>query len=110
MKRDLALFGSRKQTVLLILIACLEESFPSEMSRISGIPIATTIQAVDKFELMGLLAVSTRGKERRVRLNPRFFALKELKALIGKVIEGEPEIQSMLERVRTRPRRKAKEI
>ncbi len=110
MNEKLAMFGTRKQTIVLLLISSLGESFPRELSRISGIPYATVVQTIDKFEEMSILAANTRGKERRVRVNPRFFAIREFELLIVRLVEGDSEVQQMLENVRMRPRKKGKAI
>lgn len=106
----MVVFGSRNRTLLLVLIAGLGESYARELARTSGIPYSTAILALDKLEADQLIVGVQRGKERRLQLNPRFVANKELKSLLQALLLADPEAQQMLTKVRMRPRKKGKEL
>jgi DNA-binding transcriptional ArsR family regulator len=106
----LSLFGTRRQTVVLLLLALLEESYPRELSRLTGVSLPAVQRLIEKLEIQGVLATRLIGKERRVSLNPRFFGMKQLRDLLLRLAEAEPEIQNIASSVRRRPRRKGKAL
>ena len=108
--RRFRLFGTRKQTSILILIGMLEESYSSEIARLAGVKISTVQNYVQAMELSGVLVTRPIGKERRISLNPRFFAINELKSLLEKLSIAEPELNERVSRVRRRPRRMGKPL
>lgn len=108
-ERD-TLFGSSVRTEVLCLLAMLEESFPSELARVLGKPVRSIQNVVDAFEDMGLVVGITRGRERRIRLNPRYRAAVELKALLDRLGDFDPRLQELAATVRTRPRTKGKPL
>ena len=104
------LFGTRIQTAILMIIGLLGESYPRELTRLAQANISTVSRHLDKLEAQGITVSRYIGKERRVSLNPRFVAFKELKALIQRLSLAEPEIMDAVNSVRRRPRRRGKEI
>lgn len=104
----LALFGTRKQTLLLMLLALLEESYLRELARLARMSPSEVSRVVENLELQGVLATRLIGKERRVSLNPRFFAVKPLRELLLKMADVEPAVQDAVLSIRRRPRRKGK--
>jgi predicted transcriptional regulator len=109
-ERTFSVFGTRKQTQLLLLLYLLKESFPRELSRLLGLSVSTVQNTLDGLERDGTVATRKIGVERRVQLNPRFFAFRELESLLAKLSEAEPELQKTAESVRRRPRRRGKNI
>lgn len=110
MDRKFRLFGTRKQTEMLILVGLLEETYASELAKLLGVGLMSVQNYVKGMELSGVLATRVIGKERRIALNPRFFARKELKALLARLSDAEPELQKAAASLRRRPRRTGKPI
>ena len=104
------MFGTRKQTQLLLLLYLLKESYPRELARLLAISVSTVQNTLDALENDGTVATRRIGVERRVQLNPRFFAFRELESLLKKLSEAEPELQKAAESVRRRPRRRGKNL
>ena len=100
--------GSRRRTEILVLLALLDESYPTELARLLGARLFAVQEIVDALEQEGVVATRLMGRIRRVSLDPRFFAYKELRALLLRLAEGEPDLQKLAEGRRARPRRKGK--
>lgn len=99
------LFGTRRRTEVLILIALLGETYPTELARLLGAPLYSVQTIVDALDREGIVASRTMGSVRRVALDPRYFAFKELRQLLLRVAAGEPELQAAATRRRSRPKR-----
>jgi len=108
-ERD-TLFGSQVRTDVLCLIAMLEESYPSELARALEKPVRSIQNVADAFEEMGIVVGIPRGRERRIRLNPRFRAASELKALLERMGDFDSDLQNRAATIRTRPRTKGKPL
>lgn len=104
------LFGTRKQTELLVLLQLLGESITRELARLLNISPSNAQAILDKFERLGIVATRKLGIERRAQINPRFFARKELASLLSRMAEADPELQRIAESVRRRPRRRDKPL
>jgi hypothetical protein len=105
-----SLFGSRRRTEVLVLIALLGESYPTELARLLKARLYSIQTIVDALDLGGILASRISGNTRRVSLDPRYFAYKELRKLLLRLAEAEPEIQTAAAQRRSRPRRKGKPL
>ncbi|MEE9270145.1 MAG: hypothetical protein V3V49_07780 [Candidatus Krumholzibacteria bacterium] len=106
--REQKLFGSRRRTEVLILIALLGESYPTELARLLDArlySIQTIVRALDR---EGILATRLSGSSRRVSLDPRYFAHKDLRNLLLRLAEAEPALGTAAARRRSRPRRAGK--
>lgn len=110
LRRDPKLFGSRRRTDLLLLLALLEESYPRELELLLGATKATVVSIVDDLEAQAVLASQRFGRTRRITLDPRYFAAKELLALLLKLARDNARLQSIAASRRARPRRKGKEL
>ena len=108
--RQRALFGTRRRSEVLILIALLGETYPSEIARQLGAPIFSVQTVVDSLERDGIVASRKRGGTRVVALDPRFYAAKELRRLLLRLADGEPGLQEASTARRSRPRRRGKAI
>ena len=75
------------------------ESSPSEISK-----------AVVSLESAGVVVSSLIGGTRIIALNKRWFAASELRTLLERLSEGEPELSLLVSRKRTRPRRIGKSL
>ncbi len=102
------LFGSRRRTSVLVLLALLEESYPTELAQLLGAHLYSVQTILDALESEGIIVTRRLGNTRRVQLNPRHVAHSELRALLWKMGEHDLEIQKAAARKRGRPRRKGK--
>lgn len=104
------LFGSRRRTEVLLLVALLGETYPTEIARLLGAAQYSVQTIVDALDREGILATRVSGGVRRVSLDPRFFAHRELEALLTRLAEGEPDLRAAAATRRSRPRRKGKAV
>jgi hypothetical protein len=99
------ILGSRRRTEVLVLTALLGDTYPTEVARLLGGPLYS-IQSIFKgLEREGIVAVRRMGNQLRISLDPRFFAFKELRALLLRLAEAEPELRKIAAGRRSRPRR-----
>jgi len=104
------LFGSRRRTEVLIAVALLGETFPAELARLLGAPLYSVQNIVAALDRDGVLATRLSGRARVVSLDPRYFAYRELRALLMKLAEAEPELRAVTAARRARPRRAGKPL
>jgi transposase len=105
------LLGSKGSEKVLIFIAARGEGYAREISQFFDMDISTIQNQLDKFELGGILASTTKGRTRLYTLNPRYSFLKELKQLLDKALSFYPEDErEKLVMERRRPRRRGKPI
>ncbi len=103
-------FGSASRTGALLALSLLEESYPRELSRVLGQALYGIQKALSGLESDGLVASRIIGRTRVYRLNPRYFAVMELQALLGRLREPEEELVARIEGLRRRPRRAGKRL
>ena len=106
----LRLFGSPARTRVLLTITLLDESYPREVARISGVPLASAQRIINDLERQGVLASRLRGTQREIRLNPSYFAASELRALLLHLSPADAPLMQAIESTRRRPRRAGKEL
>lgn len=107
-ERSSRLFGSRTRSSVLVALALLEESYPTELARLLGAGQYTVQTILARLESEGVVVSRRFGRMRRVTLNPRFVAYKELHALLWKLGGQDVVLQQALARKRGRPRRAGK--
>ena len=107
--RQPKLFGSPRRTQVLLLLALLEESYPGELTRLLDAQRAAVLYIVDDLEAEGVVASRRLGRTRVLSLDPRYFAARELKALLLKLAAGDSALQKAAAARRSRPRRKGKD-
>lgn len=103
-------FGSASRTGSLLALSLLEESYPRELSRVLEQPLYAIQKALAGLERDGLVASRTVGRTRVYRLNPRYFAIMELQALLRRLREPEEDLAARIEGLRRRPRRAGKRL
>jgi DNA-binding MarR family transcriptional regulator len=108
--KDSSPFGSATRTGILKSISLLGESFPREIARLTGSTLSTVQKAVVSLERDGLIAGRSVGRMRIFSLNPRFFAARELAALLRRLAEADAELVRAVSELRRRPRRTGKPI
>lgn len=104
------LFGSPSRTRVLTLTALLEDTYPRELARLTGVPLVSVQRIVNALEREGVLATRVIGATRRVSLNPRFYGVGELRALLLKYAKSDPELERRAASLRRRPRRAGKTL
>jgi hypothetical protein len=50
------------------------------------------------------------GNQRRVTLNPRYYAAKQLRELLLRLADGRADLEKIASNLRRRPRRRGKQI
>jgi DNA-binding transcriptional ArsR family regulator len=103
-------FGTGLRTNILVTLSLLEESHASELSRILGSGLTAVRNSLDTLDQVGLIAGRVKGKTRRVRLNPKFWAQAELRTLLDKLALGDPDLLNKVGGLRRRPRRIGKAL
>jgi DNA-binding IclR family transcriptional regulator len=99
------LLGSRRRTEVLVLTALLGDTYPTEIARLLGAPLYSIQSILNGLDREGIVAVRRMGNQLRISLDPRFFAFKELRALLLRLAEAEPELRKIAAGRRSRPRR-----
>ena len=103
-------FGGKTRTLVLVALSVLEESFPRELARVLEVPINGIQQAIKGLEADGIVSGRSAGRTRLFRLNPRYFALKELRAYLSRLAESERKLGKRVAALRRRPRRTGKPL
>ncbi len=95
---------------MLLALSLLEESFPRELARVLELPLNGVQQALRSLEGAGLVSGRAAGRTRLFRLNPRYFAGRELAAYLRRLAEPEEALRRKVESLRRRPRRTGKPL
>lgn len=101
-------FGGQTRTRVLLALALLDESYLRELARILDVRLSGIQQAIRSLELDGLVAGRSLGRTRVFRIEPRYFAYKDLLAYLKRLTEPEEELQDRIASLRRRPRRTGK--
>jgi hypothetical protein len=104
------LFGSARRTEVLMGIALLEETYARELARVLAAPLLSVQRIVEALDREGAVATRLVGQQRRVTLNPKYFARKELAALLRRLALGDQRLLDAVGSMRRRPRRKGKPL
>ena len=101
-------FGGRTRTRTLLALQLLGSSYPRELSRVLGTPVAPVLRALRGLELDGLVVARTMGRTRLVTLNPTYFARRELAAYLERLADADRSLHDAVVTLRRRPRRTGK--
>ena len=101
-------FGSRTRTLVLMALSLLDESYARELARMMAVSLNGVQQALRGLEMDGLVAARSAGRTRLYRLNPRYFARRELEIYLKRLVKAETELVERTARLRRRPRRAGK--
>jgi DNA-binding transcriptional ArsR family regulator len=104
------LFGTARRTEVLKALGVLEETYARELARLLGAPLLTVQRLIDALERDGVVVTRRIGNERRISFNPRFFAVRELRALLFRMAQTDDRIVEAVRSLRRRPRRKGKPL
>lgn len=110
LRRRAALFGNPTRTAVLTALALLDEAHARELARLTGVSLSSVQAAVAALEGEGVVATRRLGSERRIALNPRYFAHEQLKELLFKLVDAQPELVAAIREARRRPRRAGKPL
>ena len=102
--RKQKVFGSRRRTEVLVLVALLGETYPSELARLLDARLYSIQTIVAALAWEGIIATRMFANSRRVSLDPRYFAYRDLKSLLLRLAEAEPDLRAAAARRRSRPR------
>ncbi len=104
------MLGSARKTEVLEVIALLDETYAREISRLIVAPLISVQRIIDALERDGIVVTRMIGVERRIAFNPRFHAVRELKALLLRLSDQNAALLETVSALRRRPRRKGKLI
>jgi DNA-binding transcriptional ArsR family regulator len=103
------IFGSVRRTEVLVALALLEETYPSELAHVLDIPLMTVQRILDDLEREDVVVKRTVGRNRMASLNPRLYGVAELRGFLMKYALR-TDIVDRLAKLRRRPRRTGKEV
>jgi hypothetical protein len=105
------LLGSTSCERVLLFILARDEGYPRGIARFYDVDYRPIRNQLDKLEAGGILCSRTAGRTRLYSFNPRCPYLKELKALLRKVMTFCPDdLRERLMMDRRRPRRRGKPL
>lgn len=106
-----SLLGSRNRERVLLFLHARDEGYAREIARYFGTDLSQIQKQLDRMEANNVLVSKPAGKTILYQFNPRYPFLKELQALLDKVLTFYPaEEREKLTHVRKRPRRKGKPL
>lgn len=102
--------SSLREKILYYLLEC-GEGYSSELAKNFKASLFATQNQLQRLEDAGILVSRAIGKTRMYTLNPRYFLIRELTALLKKSFERLPEEEvRTYYRPRKRPRRSGKPL
>ncbi len=101
-------FGGQNRTRALLALRLLGSSYPRELSRVLGSPLAPIQRALRGLETDGLVSARSVGRTRLYSLNPSYLARRELAAYLARLADADLELQRAVASLRRRPRRTGK--
>ena len=108
--REDSLFGSRLRERILKLLALVEPAYPRQIATLLDAHLISVQNAVTALQDLGVVASRLVGRTRLVELDRRWYAASELRALLERLVAGDPGIRDIAAKVRQRPRRPGKKI
>lgn len=106
-----SLLGSVNSERVLLFILTREDGYANEIARFFDTNLFGIQKQLDKLETGGVLISRKAGRTRLYSFNPRCPFLKELKALLEKVMTFCPDdLRERLFKNRRRPRRRGKPL
>lgn len=103
-------FGSRTRTQVLLALQLLDQSYPRELARLLEAPLSVIQKAIRSLESDQLVVGRSIGRTRVFQLNPGYFARREVRALLVKLLETEKGLKQRAGHLRRRPRRTGKPL
>ena len=103
-------FGGTTRTRALLALQLLESSYPRELARILDAPISGVRKALASLERDGLVTGREIGRTRTYRLDPSYFARRELRGYLARLADADPGLRDRVTGLRRRPRRIGKPL
>ncbi len=95
-------FGSLSRTRILIALRLLGESYARELARTCEIRLSSAQKAMRGLEQDGLVVGRKAGRVHVFTLNPRYFALGELRSFLLRLAEADRPMQRAVTELRGR--------
>ena len=92
------------------LLVLIEPAYPRQIATLLGAHLISVQNAVVALGDLGIVASRLVGRTRLVELDPRWYAAAELRALLERLAQADPEIRKIAATVRQRPRRPGKPV
>ena len=106
-----SIFGSSSKERVLVYLYAREQGYAREIARFFNVDLDPVQKQLERLETGGVIYSRRVGKTVLFAFNPRFPFLKELQALLEKVVGFYPEdMQEKLLMNRRRPRRRGKPL
>ena len=103
--------GSRSSEQVFIFLVARENGYATEIARFFDADLYAIQRQLDRLESADVLVSKKIGRTRVFQFNPRYPFLKELKALLTRVLEYYPDkVKEKLIMNRRRPRKKDKPL
>ena len=93
---EIGLFGGRLRTSVLLAIRLLEQTWPSQLAELLEVRLFAVQRVLASLEAEGVIASRLVGRTRLVTLNPRYFAAKNLSALLWDLAVQDVPLQKQL--------------
>ena len=103
-------FGSATRTRVLLALSLLSESHARELARVIRASHSGVLAALAGLEKDGIVAARAVGRSRLFRIDPRYFAARELEPYLARLTEPESELRQSASALRRRPRRSGKPL
>jgi len=103
-QRSPSVFGTRLRDRLLCLLSVVSETHIRGAATVLKATPSETAKAVASLERIGVVASRRQIGARLVSLNPRWYAAAELRPLLLRMTEADPELIEHVAAKRTRPR------
>ena len=103
-------FGSATRTRVLVALGLLRSTYQRELARLLETSPSVVQKALVSLERDGLVAGRLVGRTRIYKLNPRYFARKEVEAFLSRLADAEPALRERTDALRRRPRRSGKPL
>jgi len=104
------LFGTQTATTIILLVHVLSDTYAKELADLTGYGVTTVKNQLQNWESTGVVRIRTVGRQRMVQLNPTFFAIVELSALLERMVLQNPAIFEIAAQKRRRPRKTGKDL
>lgn len=105
------IFGTKTRELILQYILYFESGYAREMAKYLQLSLPSVQNQLNRFEEGGVMLSKMSGKTKVFFFNPRYAFLDELTSLLEKAREYyKPEVKSLFEMQRKRPRRPGKPI
>ena len=105
-----SLFGSRLRERILKVLVLIEPAYPRQISELLGEHLVSVQNAVAALQDLGVVASRLVGRTRLVELDRRWYAASEVRALLERLVEADPELREIAATARQRPRRPGKPL